>query len=117
MGRLDADPNVLEWGSEEFSIPYRSPADGKIHRYFPDFWVKKRSRDGKIEVVVIEVKPKSQTRPPAVKSKPTKRYVTEVVTWGINSAKWEAAEEYCKDRNWKFIKMTEEELGIKYGNK
>lgn len=115
MSRLDIDPSVIEWASEEFSIPYRSPVDGKVHRYFPDFWVKKRSRDGTIEVVVIEVKPKSQTVPPAVKSKATKRYVREAVTWGINSAKWAAAEEFCADRKWKFIKMTEQELGIKYG--
>lgn len=115
MSRLDIDPSVIEWASEEFSIPYRSPIDGKVHRYFPDFWVKKKSKDGTIEVVVIEVKPKSQTVPPVVKSRPTKRYVREAVTWGINSAKWAAAEEFCADRKWKFIKMTEQELGIKYG--
>lgn len=114
MGYLDAHTDVLEWASEEFSIPYRSPIDGKIHRYFPDFQVKKRGRDGLTETVVVEIKPAKETKPPAVQAKPSKRYLQEVYTWGINSAKWKAAEEYCKDRKWKFIIMTEHDLGIKF---
>ena len=39
MIRLDEDPNVISWGSEEIIIPYRSPIDNKIHRYFVDFIV------------------------------------------------------------------------------
>jgi hypothetical protein len=66
---------------------------------------------------LIEVKPYSQTKPPAVqntkKNKPTKRYLNEVKTWGTNSAKWNAADEFCKDRGWKFQIITENELGIK----
>lgn len=113
MKHLDSHPDVLEWASEEFSIPYRSPIDGRVHRYFPDFWVKKRSPDGKIEVVVIEVKPQHQTVPPKPKSKPTPRYLNEVATWGVNSAKWAAAREFCEDRKWRFIIMDEKSLGLK----
>lgn len=116
MKHLDAHPDVLEWASEEFSIPYRSPIDGKIHRYFPDFWVKKRSPDGKVEVVVIEVKPHHQTVPPKPSTsskKQTARYITEVATWGTNSAKWAAAREFCEDRKWKFLIMDEHALGLK----
>lgn len=109
---LDTHPDVLQWGSEELVIPYRSPIDNKIHRYFPDFFVRKRSSSGKVENVVIEVKPYNQTVPPKAQSKKTKRYINEVYTWGINSSKWEAANEYCKDRNWRFIVMTEKDLGI-----
>jgi len=109
---LDTHPDVLQWGSEELVIPYRSPIDNKIHRYFPDFFVRKRSPSGKIENVVIEVKPHNQTVPPKAQTKKTKRYLSEVYTWGINSSKWEAASEYCKDRNWKFVVMTEKDLGI-----
>ena len=115
MKHLDTHPDVLEWASEEFSIPYRSPVDGRVHRYFPDFWVKKRSPDGKIEVVVIEVKPHHQTIPPKTKSKPTAKYINEVATWGINSAKWDAARDFCEDRKWKFVIMDEHSLGIKHG--
>ena len=115
MTRLDAHPDVLEWSSEEMCIPYRSPIDNRIHRYFPDFIVKKKNAsDGKIETVMIEVKPKAQTKPPAVQQKPTRRYINEVHTWGINSAKWKAAEEYCKDRGWKFQIFHEDHLGIKF---
>lgn len=117
MKHLDTHPGVLEWASEEFSIPYRSPIDGKVHRYFPDFWVKKRSPDGKIEVVVIEVKPEAQTKPPTppktTKKKPSQRYLSEVATWGVNSAKWAAAQDFCEDRKWKFIIMDEHALGLK----
>lgn len=113
MSYLDAHPDVLEWASEEFCIPYRSPLDGRVHRYFPDFWVKQRGRDGQTEVRVIEVKPAKQTKPPVVQKRRTKRYIQEVATWGINEAKWDAAQTYCKQRGWKFSIMTEKELGIK----
>jgi hypothetical protein len=119
MAHLDMHPDVIEWSSEEIVIPYRSPIDGKRHRYFVDFYVKKRNANGVIESVLIEVKPLAQTKPPDVthvlnKQKPTRRYINEVMTWGINSAKWQAAEEYCKDRGWKFVIMTEKELGITF---
>lgn len=113
MSYLDAHKDVLEWASEEFSIPYRSPFDKKIHRYFPDFFLKKRNTTGDIETLVVEIKPLKETKPPAVQSNQTKSYLREVYTWGINSAKWKAAEEYCADRKWKFVIMTEHQLGIK----
>lgn len=113
MRYLDAHRDVLEWSSEEFSIPYRSPIDGKLHRYFPDFKVKKKNPEGVVEVVVVEIKPEKETRPPVVQTKRTKQYLKEVYTWGINSAKWQAARAYCEDRKWKFMIMTERDLGIK----
>jgi hypothetical protein len=113
MMYLDSHPQVLQWASEELVIPYRSPIDGKIHRYFPDFFVKKQNIDGKVESVIIEVKPSVQAKPPKVQAKPTKKYIREVATYGINQAKWKAAKEFCEDRNWKFVVMTEKELGIK----
>ena len=41
MRYLDKHPHVTRWNSEEIIIPYRSPIDGKMHRYFPDFYVEK----------------------------------------------------------------------------
>lgn len=114
MGYLDAHSDVVEWASEEFSIPYRSPIDNRIHRYFPDFLVKKVNADGTKETVVVEIKPFKQTKPPEVRKKQTKQYLQEVYTWGVNSAKWDAAREFCKDKKWKFMIMTEHELGIKF---
>ena len=112
MRFLDGHPDVVSWGSEELAIPYRSPIDGKIHRYFPDFIVKKKDKDGNTSTVIIEVKPRAQTLEPKVQKKVTKRYINEVTTWGVNQAKWKAAESYCLDRKWKFQLMTEKELGI-----
>ena len=114
MSFLDKHPDVIQWQSEEVVIPYRSPVDGRIHRYFPDFLIKKKNIDGKIETVLIEVKPDAQTRPPVKQSKITKRYITEVMTWGVNEAKWKAANEYCLDRGWSFKIFTEKHLNIKW---
>ena len=105
--RIDA---ILEWGSEEIIIPYKSPLDGRIHRYFPDFYVKVKQNDGTIKKMIIEVKPKKQCKPPVGKKK-TKYYIKEVQTWGVNKAKWEYALEWCKDRNMEFKILTEDHLG------
>lgn len=117
MNNFDMNDNVIEWSSEEIQIPYISPIDNKRHRYFPDFYVRKRNHnDGLEECLLIEVKPKAQTVPPQVRTgKPTKRYITEVYTWGINSAKWEAAERYCAARGWRFVKITEDDLKLPIG--
>jgi hypothetical protein len=112
MDWLDRNDNVISWASEELTIPYKSPADNRFHRYFPDFLVKVKTKDGKFKTILIEVKPKRQTLPPEQKKRITKQYVNEVVTYGVNQAKWKAAEEYCLDRGWEFRVMTEEHLGL-----
>jgi hypothetical protein len=116
MGRFDIDPNVLWWSSEETIIPYRSPVDNKYHRYFVDFTVRLKTVDGSTKTLLIEVKPAAQTKPPVIQEskKKSKRYINEVMRWGVNSAKWKAAKEYCKDRGYEFMIMTEAEIGIKY---
>lgn len=110
---LDENENILEYSSEEIIIPYRSPVDNRVHRYFPDFMVKVRQKDGTVKTLLLEVKPHSQTKEPKIQRRKTKRYITEVVTWGINNAKWKSAVEYCNDRGWEFKLITERELGIK----
>ena len=112
MVYCDKNDRILEWGSEEFFIPYRSLIDGKIHRYFPDFYVKVKTKQGTTKKWVVEVKPKIQTRPPRTPKRKTKKYINEVRNWAINDAKWKNAIEYCKDRNMEFIIITEDELGI-----
>ena len=42
MVYCDKNDAIIEWGSEEVIVPYLSPMDGKIHRYFPDFYMKVR---------------------------------------------------------------------------
>lgn len=113
MKYLDVNINVIAWGSEELYIRYVSPIDNKVHRYFPDFICKVKQTDGTIKVLVLEVKPKKQTEEPQIPKRKTKRFIQEVMTWGVNSAKWKAAEEYCADRGWEFKIMTEQDLDLK----
>jgi hypothetical protein len=113
MSYCDLNENILEWGSEEIALPYRSPIDGKIHRYFPDFYIKVKENNGSIQKYIIEIKPKKQTIEPKVQKRKTKGYIFEVTEWARNQAKWKVAEEFCEDRRWKFKILTEEDLGIK----
>jgi hypothetical protein len=113
MTFLDENDSVLEWQSEELAIPYKSPKDNRIHRYFPDFVAKLELPDGSIKTVVMEVKPKKETIEPKVKSKKTKQYINEVVTWGVNQAKWKSAREYCADKGYEFRLITEDDLRIR----
>lgn len=112
MDWLDRNPDILSWASEELIIPYRSPVDSKIHRYFPDFLVKMRTREGKLKTMLLEVKPKKQTQEPEQRKRITKQYINEVTTYGVNQAKWKAATEYCSDRGWEFMLITEDHLGL-----
>lgn len=109
---LDEHSNVVKWSSEEVVIPYRCKTDGKLHRYFTDLYIE--MSDG--NKFIIEIKPKAQTKEPKKRSRKTKKYINEVMTYVKNQSKWEAAEEYCADRGWKFAVWTEETLkglGIK----
>ncbi len=107
MQWCDTTPSVLEWGSEEIAIPYISPVDGKRHKYYPDFYLKVGNKK-----YMVEVKPNKQTKEPKTQRKITKRYVTEVVTYSVNKAKWKAAEDFCKDYGWEFMLITEKELKV-----
>jgi hypothetical protein len=109
----DKNPSILKWTSEETVIPYRCPTDNRIHRYFVDFNIQIKQRDGSIKRYLVEVKPEKQTVPPVYPGRQTKRYITESLTYIKNEAKWAAAREYCKDRGWEFKIITERELGLK----
>lgn len=113
LSKLDKDKNVLKYSSEEIFIPYKSPIDGSIRRYFPDMWVKRKTPDGKIIEELIEIKPDKETIPPDKSRKKTKRYLKEVLTYAINSAKWISAEQYCKNKGYEWKILTEYDLGIK----
>tara|TARA_R110002167_G_scaffold247369_1_gene452981 strand:- start:257 stop:703 length:447 start_codon:yes stop_codon:yes gene_type:complete len=111
MNWCDISDSVMEWGSEEIVIPYISPLDNRVHRYFVDFYVKVSSKD-KIRYCLVEVKPFRFTQEPKIPKRKTKRFLNEVKQWGVNLSKWEAAKEFCLDRNWEFMIITEKELGI-----
>ena len=109
----DTNEKIIEWESEEKAIPYHSPLDGKIHRYFPDFLIKVKESDGSIKKYMIEIKPSKQTVPPIKPQRQTKKYISEVYEYAKNQSKWEAAKEWCADRGYEFKVITEHELGIK----
>ena len=113
MKYCDSNANILEWGSEEVIVPYRSPIDNRYHIYFPDFYIKVRESTGTIKRMIIEIKPQKQCIEPKVQKKKTRSYVYQVCEYAKNQAKWEAAKEFCEDRKWEFKVLTENELGIK----
>ena len=115
MVYCDTNDKIIEWGSEEIIIPYLSPWDGRMHRYFPDFYIKVRQHDGSVKKFIIEVKPKKQCSPPEKTPKrKTKKWFKEVKTWGVNSAKWKYATNWCENNGMEFKILNEDHLGIKY---
>jgi hypothetical protein len=111
MKWCDRSENVLSYGSEEFCIQYFDPTTNKVRRYFPDFIIKMKEKNGTIKKYVIEIKPKKQTiEPKETKGKKKKTYINEVMTYTKNVAKWKAATEWCKDHLIEFKILTEEDL-------
>lgn len=101
----DNNPNIVQWSSEEVVIPYRWDIDKKMHRYFMD--LKITYKNGK--TILVEIKPEKETQPPKRPDK-TKRYINEAMTYVKNMNKWEAANEFAKDRGWDFQIWTEKTL-------
>ena len=115
MVYCDRNEKVIEWGSEEVIVPYRSPWDGKMHRYFPDFYMKVKQTNGTHKKFIIEVKPKAQCKEPTKTPKrKTRKWYKEVQTWGINQAKWKSAIDYCENRGMEFKILTEDHLNPQY---
>ena len=115
MVYCDRNDNIIEWGSEEVIAPYRSPWDGKMHRYFPDFYMKVKQTNGTYKKFIIEVKPKAQCKEPTKTPKrKTRKWYKEVQTWGINQAKWKSATDYCENRGMEFKILTEDHLNPQY---
>jgi len=109
---LDNHKDVVGWSSEQMIVPYRCKTDNRVHRYFPDLFI--RMKDGR--TYLIEIKPDKQTRPPKKRSRKTKKYLTEVMTYAKNQSKWEAAQAYANKRGLIFQVWTEttlRSLGIK----
>lgn len=104
---FDNNTNVIKWSSEELPIPYVKPTDGRIHKYYVDFWVQYKSANGEIHTEIIELKPKSQTTAPR---KNSKHYLYQQLQYAVNIAKWQAAADFAKQRGWKFRIISENTL-------
>lgn len=109
MNKIDNNPDVVAWSSEETPIHYRHPVTGNITRYWPDFWIKAKTG----QEIIVEIKPYNQCIAPDKASKKTAAFKMKVATYLINQAKFSAAKKYCKERGMKFQVLTEHELGIK----
>lgn len=109
---LDNKSDVIKWASEPFAIPYYSTIDKKRHRYYPDFLIKHRTSQGKIQVTLVEIKPFKETMPPKIPKRKTQRYLNECMTYEINQAKWRAAQAFCDERQWTFRVLTEKDVAF-----
>lgn len=110
MRFLDLNENVIEWVSEQPLVPYLNPNTNTVWNYHPDFVIKIKSSNG-IKIQMIEIKPKKQTMPPVMtESKRKNTFIKEMMAWNMNVAKWKNAKEYCKQKGWEFIILTEDQL-------
>jgi hypothetical protein len=115
MNYCDLNESIEQWQSEEKAIWYWNPVQKKKCRYFPDFIIAYKRKDGIMVKEMIEIKPKKQVDgPPTNPKRRTKAWANAVMTYAVNMAKWEAAREYCEDRGMNFRIITENELGITY---
>jgi hypothetical protein len=111
MHYCDLTESVISYQSEEFWIPYQDPISGNVKRYFPDFFIKYKDKNGNIRKAVIEVKPKKDLIEPEKNPKRrTRSWAYRVQMWAKNQAKWEAARKWCETKNYEFKIMTEKEL-------
>jgi hypothetical protein len=116
MIRFDTDPNILAWGSENVIIPYVNPVKSLIHkrevlsRYFVDFYIRYRDKNGQLKEALIEVKPKAQTIKPVFDSAHPRRSKKAIMTYAINEAKWKAAKTLADAANMDFMVWTEETI-------
>ena len=113
MKYLDNRDEVIWWQSEEKAIWYNDPVSKKSRRYFPDFIIHYKRKDGICVTEVVEVKPARQVKGPTTQPKRrTKAWLTEVMTYATNTAKWKAAETWCEDRGYNWRIVTEHDLGL-----
>lgn len=105
----DNNQNVLTWGSENVIVPYVSPLDGKVHRYFVDNYVVIKEGES-IKKYLIEIKPYKQTKIPKTKYKKKSHLIYEQKAYVINTAKWEAAKRFCHKKGYEFLILTEKDI-------
>jgi len=107
----DNNPNILQWASEPFMIPYRNPFTGKRTVYVPDFMIVYVDRNQKQHAEVIEVKPTREARLESAKS------TRDKASLALNIAKWEAAHDWCRNQGIKFRVVTEQDLYANVGRR
>jgi hypothetical protein len=109
MRFCDNNTNVLKWGSENIVVPYVSPLDGRVHKYYVDNFVIIKEGDV-IKKYLIEIKPSSQINPPQTKYRKKTHLIYEQTMYIKNQAKWAAAREFCMKKGLEFLILTEKDL-------
>lgn len=107
----DNNPNVLQWASEPFMIPYLNPFTGKRTVYVPDFMIVYIDRQQQQHAEVIEVKPTREA------SLDKARSTRDRASLALNLAKWEAANAWCRQQGIKFRVVTENDIFVNVGRR
>jgi hypothetical protein len=111
MRWADHNPAVLTWGSESVIVPYHNPLTQKVSRYFVDFNITLKNKNGEIKKYLVEIKPSIQTIPPKP-SKNTRSLLRRQAEYVKNQAKWQAATQFATKKNSEFVVLTEKHLGL-----
>ena len=122
---LDVNPNVLKWGYECIEIHYMNPVLQKWATYYPDIFCIVKTESGRTVQYLLEIKPAkfcgvpkkpTMKRSPELFNKRMKTYKAACLDFMVNSAKWEAAELWCKQNNvvWKIL--NENNTGSLFGH-
>lgn len=104
---IDNNPSIKKFNMEGVVIPYVSPIDNKVHRYYVDFILEYTNTKGETKMALVEVKPHKQTQPPVPPKKKSKYYINEVLTYHTNMAKWKTAIDFCNKNSMDFVVLTE----------
>lgn len=113
---FDNNVNILKWSSEGLAIPYIKPTDGRIHKYYPDYYIEYMDKTGNLRREIIEVKPDKQTKTSRARTAKSKLY--EDIQYSINIAKWQACQQFCDAHGIVFKIITEKTMwGDKKSNK
>ncbi len=107
----DHNPNVLSWGSETIIVPYPNPLTGRVSRYFVDFNIIIRDKNGQLKKFLVEIKPHNQTIPP-IQTRNTRSLAKRQAEYIKNQAKWKAANEWSTKKGYDFVVLTEKHLGL-----
>jgi hypothetical protein len=105
---------IKKWGYELIAVPYLNRIDGKIHRYFPDYYCEILDNSGSLKKCIVEVKPFKQQFPPAKPKnnnrKAQVRYLNEVSTYIVNQCKWDACKDMCNKNGFEFVVLNEKQI-------
>jgi len=108
----DFNENVKRWSLEPIPIPYVKPTDNQLHRYFVDLYIEFTTG----HKFLVEIKSSSETTPPKMPKKRALKtelnYNKAVITYAVNTAKWEAAKKFATENNMQFTILTERELYV-----